>query len=149
MKTVNYYEILKDVGAFSGLAWLLKTARTAFRKRLNQRERELLTAALTTEEHFVWFFNLPNAGKIWVRAGKLDLGDSQVPDEEFVDALESLQRRGHLRHAKGDVYVLTGSGLKVAKKSAAKIRHAQIPCEQNEAKQSLKSSLPGPGAMVG
>ena len=149
MKTVNYYEILKDVGAFSGLAWLVRTAWKAFQNRLSQRERELLTAALTTENHFVSFCNYPNAGRIWVQAGKLDLGDSRVPDAEFVDALESLLRRGYLRRSEDDLFVLTGSGLKVAKSVAATIKVEQIPSKQNDGNKGLKRSLSGPGAMVG
>ena len=149
MKSSQVYEFLKDVGALGGIGWLVKTAFTAFPKRLTKRERELLAAALTMDEHFVWSFNIPNAGKIWVRAGKLDLGDSHVPDTEYVDALESLVGRGYLRRSQGDLFVLSGRGLKAAKRSAARIKVSQIPCEQNSSGNKSKTSLTEPGALVG
>jgi hypothetical protein len=149
MKSSQVYEFLKDVGALGGIGWLVKTAFTVFTKRLTRHERELLAAALTMSEHFVWRFNIPNAGKIWVRAGKLDLGDSRVPDSEYVDALESLVGRGYLRRSQGDLFVLSGRGLRAAKRCAARIKINQIPCEQNSSEKGSKSSITEPWALVG
>jgi len=124
------YEFLKTVGAFAGLGVLLKWFWKLYMNRLTRREKELLVAA-GEGDGSILLLKLPGMGRQWIRAGNLDLGTEQIPEVEFIDALDKLAARGLVRWVSGDAYSLTGSGIKLSKIYGRSIPVAAIPCEQN------------------
>jgi hypothetical protein len=129
IKLLPTIETLKTLGVFSAVAAILGWSFKIWRNRLTLHEKQILVAAPTGTH--IWRMNMPGCGILAVRAGKYDLGDDATPDVEFVDALDRLISRGLVRWTSGDVYQLTGAGLKLSKLYAGSIPLDQIPSEQN------------------
>lgn len=122
-------DILKDIGAFTGLAVLGKWFFGLYANRLSRREKEILVAAFHGDNSINWI-KVPGMGQSWIRAGGIDLGKDGTSQAEFVDALERLVGRGLVRCFSDSMFQLSGSGIKLAEKLAQTIDVRSIQPEQ-------------------
>jgi hypothetical protein len=125
------YDLLKDLGAFAGLGFILKTAFASFRNRLRLPERHLLVAAAKCDG-FIHYFNYPNLGGPWVRTGNLDLGDSPLTQAEFVDALNRLRSIGYVYTVENSLFALTSKGIRASQRLAKTVDFSKIPSGKRE-----------------
>lgn len=106
----------KQVAESSALALLVRAA-TSFDSTLSslsQEEMDILRAAADKGDIYLSSFDQTND---WVSVGAQNFRDENDPAVAamYVEALESLQRRRLVRHDEDELYVLTGTGFKVAR----------------------------------
>ena len=89
--------------------------------QFSEEEIELLIAAAERGEFFI--HSAEQTGK-WVRAGASDFINYDDPEvaARYLDAFESLWASGLIRHDEGNLYVLSGSGFKVARELRAELQ---------------------------
>ncbi len=99
------YHILKDVcGIFRRIA----------QSTLSKEECNILTA--TNDLGDIYLLKQAVLGQ-WIRAGEIDFFKSEdlAYSAKYQDALDSLVKRGLVRHTSGDAFRLTGRGFDRAK----------------------------------
>jgi len=117
-------ELLRDWKRRAELAALAEVGKAveavAPRSRpLTGEEAELLIAC-AQEGDILVFSGVQQLGT-WVRAGGRDFvhQDDPAVAAVYLDALDSIRRRGLCRHESGILHVLTGSGFRVARRLKA------------------------------
>ena len=128
---------LEELGALVGIVafgvpifgWLLRRIT----RRLSPEEKEILKACAEDGEIQVLRSDIHGD---WVRAGKSDFFDQKDPAHaaKFMEAFQTLLRRGLATHQGGILYQLTGTGFTLARKiRGVKLvspsdRRAEPPC---------------------
>jgi hypothetical protein len=92
--------------------------------RPSETEEEILVEC--AKEGDIYIIGVAGFGS-WVRSGKKDFFDQndRAFQAQYLEAFESLRRRGYINHEGGMLYRLTGSGFSVARE-LAKTRPASI-----------------------
>jgi hypothetical protein len=91
-----------------------------FKKRkLSEAEKELLIAAAEDGEFHVMHVE---EAPTWIRAGRKDFMDAGDPAiaAKYLDAFESLCRRGYIEHDRGELFRLTHLGFEKARQLVGK-----------------------------
>lgn len=108
---------------FSGIgvavfAWIIRVIfRLTAIRRLSEAEQQILVES--AQEGEVCILKVDAFGQ-WVRAGKKDFFDQKdrAVQARYLEALESLHRRGLVRHESHTLYRLTHSGFEIARRQA-------------------------------
>lgn len=107
----------KQTAEDKALALIGKTATAAdpYHQEFSEEELLLLTAA--ADEGEIMRHSVDQIVGEWVEAGRQHFLDQSDPAHAalYFDAFESLYGKGLVRHEGGDLYMLTGRGLKIAR----------------------------------
>jgi hypothetical protein len=93
----------------------LQGAYVAHQKRLSEPEKEVLIECAQDGELCILTVD---AFGSWLRASKKDFFDRTDPaiQARYLEAFESLCKRGYVRHEAGFLFRLTGTGFEMARK---------------------------------
>jgi hypothetical protein len=95
----------------------------------SQRRLEILRNAAETGDILVLGYS---GGPIWVRAGKVDLGDETDRGDQalYVDELRAMMVESLVEQRGKDYFRLTGAGFTAAKKVLGKINLQEAPANE-------------------
>jgi uncharacterized protein YjhX (UPF0386 family) len=104
------------------LTWCFRFLRRWSRRKLSDREREILFECAQEGELYIL---KDDAFGSRVRAGKKDFLEQTDPavQERYLEAFQLLSQRGFIRHEDGDFYRLTSRGFERARQIAKEKSH--------------------------
>lgn len=105
---MSKYSILKDIWNFLIRKW---------RTRLSNQERHILHSALKSD-HQIYHIDVDQIPSGWIRIGNEDFLFRNDPEKtkSYLEALDKLIEKGFVEHTSGQLYELTLSGCKKARK---------------------------------
>lgn len=106
---------------------------------MTKQRLEILRNAAATGD--IWLLTY-DGGPMWIRAGKVDLGDEKDRGDQalYVDELRAMGREHLVEHRGGDYYQLTGAGFTAAKQALNKMSLQETPT--NELVEIVKQHSP-------